>query len=170
MTSPGDRRAMGRIAERVLPRVRAACLAFPTTTERLSHGAPTFFVGEKKSFATFSHDHHGDGIVALICAAPPGAQEALVGMDPSHYYVPPYVGHLGWVGVRLDRALAWEHVLDAIRSAFLVRAPKTLAAALLQTPEELTPGAASKKGVTPRKPAPPKPPRKPAPPKKRSTR
>lgn len=167
MTSPGDRQAMGRIAERVLPLVRAACLALPTATERLSHGAPTFFVGEKKSFATFTHDHHGDGIVALICAAPPGAQEALVGMDPSHYYVPPYVGHLGWVGVRLDRALAWEHVLDAIRSAFLVRAPKTLAAALLAAPRELTPRAAPKRGAK----GDPKPaPRKPAPPKKRSTR
>lgn len=166
-----DPSAMLRVADRALPRVRDACLAMPTATERLSHGAPTFFVGEKKSFATFSHDHHGDGIVALICAAPPGAQEALVGMDPTNYYVPAYVGHLGWVGVRLDRSLAWEHVLDAIRSAFLVRAPKKLAALLLETrepDEELTRAKVAKR--SPKAPSKTTPSPKSPSPKKRSTR
>jgi hypothetical protein len=72
-------------------------------------------------------DHHGDGRFALWCAAPEGMQHALVAGDPESYFVPPYVGHRGWIGVRLDRALAWEEIAGAIEDAWLEVAPKRLA-------------------------------------------
>jgi hypothetical protein len=87
----------------VLGRVRAICLGFPETTERLSHGSPTFFVRDKKTFVMYLDDHHGDGRLALWCAAPPGVQEELVEEDPERFFRPPYVGHRGWLGVRIDR-------------------------------------------------------------------
>ena len=89
-----------------LERVRALCLALPEATERPSHGSPAWFVRDKRCFVMFLDDHHGDGRLALWCAAPEGMQHALVAGDPEAYFVPPYVGHRGWVGVRLDRALA----------------------------------------------------------------
>ncbi|HVK74014.1 MAG TPA: MmcQ/YjbR family DNA-binding protein [Kofleriaceae bacterium] len=108
-------------AETALARVRALCLSFPGATERPSHGAPTFFVG-KKSFLTFVDNHHGDGRLAIWCAAGPDAQAALVEADPEVFFVPPYVGHLGWIGARLDRKAPWAILAKTIEDAYATRA------------------------------------------------
>ena len=101
-----------------LAQVRGVCLGLPNVTERLSHGAPTFFVGSKRAFVMFHDDHHGDGRLALWCAAPDGMQHALVAGDGERYFVPPYVGHRGWVGVRLDRGLPFDEVAGTIEDAY----------------------------------------------------
>jgi hypothetical protein len=101
-----------------LERVRELCLSLPETSERLSHGAPTFFIRGKKSFVMYHDNHHGDGRIALWCAAPEGMQEALVESAPEHYFRPPYVGHRGWIGVRLDRDLDCNDVAGAIEDAY----------------------------------------------------
>jgi hypothetical protein len=111
-----------------LRRVRRLCLALPDVTERLSNGAPAFFIADKRMFVTFHDDHHGDGRVAIWCAAPAGAQELLVNAAPEHYFVPPYVAHLGWIGLRLDRDVDWDEVADVIDEAWGTRAPRTLTA------------------------------------------
>ena len=100
-----------------LERVRAICLALSDVTERPSHGAPTWFIKDKRSFVMYHDDHHGDGRLALWCAAPEGAQEMLVAGAPDHYFRPPYVGHRGWIGVRLDRELGWEEIAGVIEDA-----------------------------------------------------
>ena len=110
-----------------LDRVRELCLSLPEVTERLSHGSTAWFVRAKKTFVMYLDDHHGDGRLALWCAAPPGAQDLLVDGQPEHYFVPPYVGHRGWVGVRLDRDLDWNEIAGAIEDAYLTVAPKRLA-------------------------------------------
>lgn len=112
----------------LLDKVRALCLSFPGTSERISHGAPTFFVNEKKSFVQYHNNHHGDGKIALWCAAPSGVQSLLVEAEPDIYYIPAYVGHLGWIGVRLDRQAEWEDIAGAIGGAYMARAPKKLQA------------------------------------------
>jgi hypothetical protein len=111
----------------VLERVREHCLSLPGTTERPSHGAPTWFVGGK-TFVSFHDDHHGDGRLALWCAAPPGQQQGLVGATPEHYFVPAYVGPRGWIGVMLDSGLEWNEIAGAIEEAWLTVAPPRLAA------------------------------------------
>jgi predicted DNA-binding protein (MmcQ/YjbR family) len=103
--------------------VRAACSALPDVTERPSHGAPTWFVKDRRAFVMYLDDHHGDGRLALWCAAPPGAQEALTASGDG-YFVPPYVGHRGWVGVRLDRTLSEDEVREACEEAYRVVAAK----------------------------------------------
>ncbi|MGM0883063.1 MAG: MmcQ/YjbR family DNA-binding protein [Bacillota bacterium] len=108
----------------ILDQIRGLCLSFPGTSERLSHGAQTFFVNEKKSFVQYHLNHHGDGKAALWCAAPSGAQTILVESNPEIYYIPAYVGHLGWVGVRLDRKAKWSDVKGVIQDAYLTKAPK----------------------------------------------
>jgi hypothetical protein len=112
--------------EEALSRVREICLGLPETTERPSHGAPSFFIRDKHTFVMFLDDHHGDGRLALWCAAPPGMQKGLVDATPDVYFVPPYVGHRGWIGVRLDRGAPWEEIAGVIEEAYLERAPKSL--------------------------------------------
>ena len=114
-------------AARALQRVRTICTALPEVEERPSHGAPTFFYRGKKTFVMFHDDHHGDGRLAIWCHAPEGIQHLLVTEEPERFFVPPYVGHRGWVGVRLDRALPWDEIAGAIEDAWLSVAPKRLA-------------------------------------------
>ncbi|MCW3013714.1 MAG: hypothetical protein JWO02_806 [Solirubrobacterales bacterium] len=114
------------LAEEQLSRVGALCFVLPEVTERPSHGAPTFFVRAKKSFASFHDDHHGDGRLALWCAAPAGVQALLVEAAGDVYFRPAYVGHLGWLGVRLDRDLAEDELAGVIEDAYRERAPKRL--------------------------------------------
>jgi hypothetical protein len=115
--------------EPFLARIRQLCLSLPETTERLSHGAPTFFVRDRRAFAMYHVNHHGDGRLAIWCAAPPGIQATLVEGAPDHYFVPPYVGHLGWLGLRLDRDAGWDEIAGVIEDAYVTRAPKSLIAA-----------------------------------------
>ncbi len=107
-----------------LEMLREIISAWPETSERLSHGAPTWW-GGKKTFATFHPNHHGDGRIAVWCKVPQGVQEALVDSDPEVYFVPPYVGPSGWVGIRLDRRnLDWASVAGLLEEGYRLVAPK----------------------------------------------
>jgi hypothetical protein len=111
---------------RILTRLRKLALALPETSERLSHGAPTFFVREKRPFVMVLTDHHGDGRFAIWCAAPQGLQSMLVEADPERFFVPAYVGHRGWLGMRLDRALDWNELAGIVEDAYAEIAPPKL--------------------------------------------
>jgi hypothetical protein len=115
-----------RTRERTLRRIREICLALPETSERLSYGAPTFFVRGKTAFLMVLTDHHGDGRFAIWCAAAQGMQAMLVEADPERFFVPPYVGHRGWLGMRLDRGLDWDELAGIAEDAFAEVAPARL--------------------------------------------
>ncbi len=100
----------------LLTRLRRICLALPGAAESLNHGRPCFTVKEK-TFVMFMDNHHGDGRIALWCKAPPGDQADMVETDPSRFFVPPYVGPRGWVGVRLDGGVDWKLVTDIVEEA-----------------------------------------------------
>lgn len=119
-----------RDVEVALGEVRRACHDLPEVTEKLSHGTPTFFV--RKSFVMFHDDHHGDGRLAIWCAAPEGAQSLMVESEPERFFVPPYVGHRGWVGIRLDVDVDWDEVDAVIEDAYRKVAPRRLVALLDQ--------------------------------------
>lgn len=111
-----------------LETLRKLCLALPETTERVSHGEPTWFIRDKKAFVMFADHHHND-VLAFWCAAPDGAQETLVATDPERFFVPPYVGHRGWLGVRLDVGENdWDQIADLVLDAYRTVAPKRLLA------------------------------------------
>jgi len=110
----------------VLERLRRICLALPETSERLSHGAPSFFVREKKCFLMVLDDHHGDGIFGIWCAAPPRNQELLVSANADRFFRPPYVGHRGWLGVRLNDGVDWDELEGIVEDAFASVAPAKL--------------------------------------------
>ena len=111
--------------------LRRICLAFPEVTERLSHGAPTWFVRDKSVFVTYwEHGHHGDTFPHFWCAAPPGVQQDLVDTEPERFFRPPYVGGRGWLGVRLDVELDWSEIAGICEEAYRVVAPARLVALL----------------------------------------
>ncbi|MYA53337.1 MAG: MmcQ/YjbR family DNA-binding protein [Dehalococcoidia bacterium] len=112
-----------------LERVRAVCLALPEAEEKEAWGMPTFRV-RGKLFAHFANDHHGDGRVALWLKAAEGAQELLVEAAPERFFVPPYMGPRGWVGMRVDGEVDWEEVAALVEEAWRLIAPKRVVAAL----------------------------------------
>ena len=118
-------------AEKHLLRVRRICIALPETTEKLSHGEPTFFV-RKKVFAMFSNNHHNDGHIAVVIPAAIGIQAALIEASPEKFYRPPYVGVRGWVGIELDRVNDEELALH-LREAWRLIAPEKLQALVQQS-------------------------------------
>ncbi|HVL85548.1 MAG TPA: MmcQ/YjbR family DNA-binding protein [Pseudonocardia sp.] len=120
MSLPGD--------DDPLPRLRALCLALPEASERLSHGSPTWFV--RKVFVTYADHHHGDPHVAFWCAAAPGVQEEMVAAEPQRFFRPPYVGHRGWLGVRLTTPVDWTEIAEIVTDAYREVAPKRLVALL----------------------------------------
>lgn len=133
VTPPGE--PVTPRGEPSVDRLRSLCLALPEVTERLSHGEPTWFVRGRKVFVQLS-DHHHDDRFGFWCAAVADVRDSLVERDPERYYVPPYVGGRGWLGVHLDGATRggaspdWDEIDELVREAFRLIAPKTLAARL----------------------------------------
>lgn len=107
-----------------IERVRRLCLALPATSEKLSHGEPTFFAG-KKVFVMFANNHHGDGRIAVWLPVPPGAQTGLIESDPATFFFPPFVGKRGWAGVNLDH-ISDDELQAHIQVAWEIIAPKRL--------------------------------------------
>jgi hypothetical protein len=107
--------------------VRAICLGLPEVTERLSHGTPAFFV-RKQFMMIWPEGHHDAHFPQLWCAAPPGAQDALVAEQPDLYFRPPYVGTRGWLGVRLGVPVEVDELRAICEEAWRTVAPPTLVA------------------------------------------
>jgi hypothetical protein len=103
-------------------RVRSICLGLPGAEERTSHGSPAFFVG-RQFVMLWSAGHHDHFFPHLWCAAPPGAQEELTSTEPDRFFRPPYVGHRGWIGVRLDGDVDWDEVAGICAEAYQLIAP-----------------------------------------------
>lgn len=113
---------------RFLQRVRRVCNALPEVSEKLSHGAPTFFV-RKKVFCMFADNHHNDGRIAVWLPAPSGVQEMLKAQASEKYFKPPYVGVRGWIGVELKQ-VSEEELRFHVREAWRLIAPPKLRATL----------------------------------------
>jgi predicted DNA-binding protein (MmcQ/YjbR family) len=113
--------------------VRRVCLSFPEAEEFVSHGSPNFRVKKGKIFAVYAVNTHGDGRIALWLNAPQGAQALHVQADPKNFFIPPYVGPRGWLGVQLDRGLSWQRIAELVREAYVNTAPAKLSAAIGKT-------------------------------------
>jgi hypothetical protein len=113
-----------------LRRLRDICLALPETFEKEAWGECTFRVTGGSMFAMTDNDHHGSKHVAVWVKAPLDVQEMLVSADAKRFFVPPYVGSKGWIGVRLDYKVDWDELGDILKDAHAMSAPKRLPALL----------------------------------------
>jgi uncharacterized protein YdhG (YjbR/CyaY superfamily) len=112
----------GREAQ--LARVRKLGAKLPGVFEKISHGTPTFFVEKDKGvFAMFADNHHQDGHLALWVPVKEGLQPLLIADAPRTYYVPPYVGSSGWVGIELNQ-IRDDALLEHLREAWQIVAKK----------------------------------------------
>lgn len=130
-----------------LDRLRGICLGFPNAWEKIAWSAPTFRVGDRQ-FAMFVDNHHGVGFAGAWLKAPEGAQEELVESDPARFYVPPYVGTAGWVGMRLDAKTNWKLLEGLLGEAYRGAAATQSAARIARGPD--TAKAKPKTRVKPR--------------------
>ena len=114
---------------RPITRLRKLCLALPEAHEVEAWGEPTFRV-RNKMFATFAapNNHHGGGRPAVWCKAAPGNQDLMVRAAPERFFVPPYVGKSGWIGVWLDGDADWAELAELLRDSYRLVAPKKLRA------------------------------------------
>lgn len=112
------------MSNKELERIRRICSQLPETTEKISHGEPTFFV-HKKVFVMFADNHHNDGHIAVWIPCPSGVQAELIQAAPETFFKPPYVGVRGWVGIELSR-ISDEDLSFHIHVAWELTAPKRL--------------------------------------------
>ena len=108
-------------------RLRMICLALPEATEKEAWGDPIWRIRDK----IFAMLKRGDGRPSVWMKAPEGAQDMLVGAAPDRFYRPPYVGHKGWIGVRLDTGPKdgepdWDEIAHHLRKSFELTAPKRI--------------------------------------------
>ena len=117
------------MAKSIADAVREVCLSLPEAEEQPSRGSPDFRV-RGKTFATFVINHHGDARIALWLPARPGVQTHFTGEEPAYYFVPPYVGPRGWLGVHLNTGLPWRDIARRVREAYEIVAPRDLVAVI----------------------------------------
>jgi hypothetical protein len=112
----------GMTGEELTARTRAICLALPDVTERLSHSVPAWFAppGKRMFAQLWAGGHHQNEFPHLWCANGPEGQQALIAADPARFFRPPYVGHRGWVGVRLDLSPDWTEIAEICQDAYQI--------------------------------------------------
>jgi predicted DNA-binding protein (MmcQ/YjbR family) len=126
MTSKVRAASSERPEDSRLARLTEICVVLPKAECERSGDHAAFRV-RKKTFAYFLNNHHGDGIVAVTCKVPPGANAALVKAKPAKFYVPAYLGPRGWVALRLDtEEVDWDEVTRLVFGSYQLTAPKRL--------------------------------------------
>jgi hypothetical protein len=115
----------------VSERLTRLCTSLPEVDVETS-GAPHMgFSVRGRRFAWFLDDHHGDGRLALNCKAALGESARLAEAHPERFFVPPYLGSRGWIGLWLDRPKPdWDEVERLVVEAYRLTAPKRLVAQL----------------------------------------
>ena len=105
-----------------LERIRAICLALPEAFEVEAWGHPTFRV-RNKMFASMG----GEGDEASCTFKTDPEEREALDAQGEPYFVPPYVGHRGWRGLRLGRpGVAVDELAELLTTSWRMTAPKRL--------------------------------------------
>jgi predicted DNA-binding protein (MmcQ/YjbR family) len=104
-------------------RLRAICLALPEATEEVMRRGPSYRVAEK----IFALERPWRDRLALCCKVPEGSREILLQAEATRFFIPPYFGPRGWIGVGLDEATDWREIEAFVRHSYRLVAPWRLA-------------------------------------------
>jgi predicted DNA-binding protein (MmcQ/YjbR family) len=132
-----------------IKRLREICLALPGVFEKEAWGECTFRVTGGSMFAMTDNNHHKSGHVAVWVKAPAMVQEILVHSDPKRFFIPPYVGKQGWVGVRIDYKVKWDELAAILKDGYLLSAPNKRRAGTRGDANVAAAGAAPKRTSRP---------------------
>jgi len=118
---------MGKNASTSRERLCKICLALPEAEASSQTGQHDKFTVRGRTFAYFLNDHQGDGRIAVNCKVAPGGMDVLIRGDPERFYVAPYLGPRGWIGMRLDLPRTdWSLTEELVRDSYRMAAPKRL--------------------------------------------
>jgi len=152
-------------ANPAINRLRKLCLSLGQVVEKEAWGECTFRAVGGSMFAMTDNDHHSSGHIAVWVKASAMVQEILINSDPERFFKPPYVGHKGWVGVRLEGKVDWDAVADILRDGYVMSAPPPTEARRRRAPTaraavrsgaakgDAREGQGTAKGLKPRRPA-----------------
>ena len=87
-------------------RLRATCLALPEAKEDRMRRGPSYRVANK----IFALERPWSDRLALWCKVPAGSREILLQAEPTRFFIPPYFGPKGWIGVGLDNGTDWSEI------------------------------------------------------------
>lgn len=123
MTHPPKKQT--KHSRRQLVQLRKLCSSLPDVVEVEAWGEPTFRI-KGKLFAMFASlgTHHGDGRTAVWIMSEADERDLLVQAAPAQYFVPPYQGKSGWIGVYLDESTNWDEVEGLLREGYRLRSEK----------------------------------------------
>jgi predicted DNA-binding protein (MmcQ/YjbR family) len=127
-----------------IKKLREICLALPQVFEKEAWGECTFRVTGGSMFAMTDNNHHGSGHVAVWVKAPAMVQEILVNSDPKRFFIPPYMGKQGWVGVRIDYKIKWDQTAAILKDGYLLSLPNKLRAGAPARPSTVASKPASR--------------------------
>jgi predicted DNA-binding protein (MmcQ/YjbR family) len=123
---PGGKAAAGKREHATLTKLSKICLSLPESARRDLSDHADFRV-RGKVFAYFLNNHHDDGIVSVCCKSALGENVDRASREPKRFYLPAYIGHRGWFGLRLDgEAIDWSEVKNLVELSYELAAPKTL--------------------------------------------
>jgi len=104
-------------------RLRSICLALPEAREEAMRRGPSHRVQDK----IFALERPWRDSIGLWCKVPEGSREIIIGSDPTRFFIPPYFGAKGWIGVGLDEDADWAGIEAFTRRSYRLIAPKRLA-------------------------------------------
>jgi len=104
-------------------RLRSICLALPEANEEVMRRGPSYRVANK----IFALERPWNDRLALWCKVPEGSREILLKAEPARFFIPPYFGAKGWIGVGLDEAADWLEVEAFVHRSYRLVASKRLA-------------------------------------------
>jgi hypothetical protein len=110
-------------------RLRAVCFALPEAKEELMRRGPSYRVADK----IFALERPRDDWLALWCKVPEGSREILLQAEPTRFFIPPYFGPKGWIGVRLDEKADWREIEAFVRRGYQRSRPSDWASWWLET-------------------------------------
>jgi predicted DNA-binding protein (MmcQ/YjbR family) len=133
-----------------IKKLRAVCLALGEVVEKEAWGECTFRVVNGPMFAMTDNNHHQSGHVAVWVKAPAMAQEILISSDSKRFFKPPYMGHKGWVGVRLDSKPDWEQLTAILKDGYEMSLPvKKAAGAASRSKRVVSPVSKARQSMKP---------------------
>jgi predicted DNA-binding protein (MmcQ/YjbR family) len=132
-----------------IKKLRAVCLALGQVVEKEAWGECTFRVVNGPMFAMTDNNHHQSGHVAVWVKAPAMAQEILISSDSKRFFKPPYMGHKGWVGVRLDSKPDWEQLTAILRDGYEMSLPVRKARAASRSKQIVSPVSKARQSIKP---------------------